>query len=249
MHTCSPRLGICPHSAHQAHGERTACGKRRQNPPHPPDVGLSRTRAPPTRQSQPSVAVRGAVLSGGLGGSSGQHPDWTALRPGSPSALCRGPHHRRETQATITNPTNFSPNLSQRRIPPGPRGFDDRGLMGSHRKAHKKRHRVKTGSLWEGNKSPATHDTAQLPDQSACGQQRDSPTDRRGPVLRSDDLSPHSRGDSAGGVKQRPLRWGRACIPRPLRWGRACIPRAPVSSQRPCKRGAGGSEAERDRRC
>lgn len=78
---------------------------------------------------------------------------WAAPRPGSPSALCRGPHHRHETQATITNPTNFSPNLSQRRISPGPRGFDDRGLMGSHRKAHKKRHRVKTGSLWEGNRA------------------------------------------------------------------------------------------------
>ena len=47
------------------------------------------------------------------------------------------------------------------------------------------------------------------------------------------------RGDFAGGVKLRPLRWGGPSIPRG----------GPASSQGPYKREAGGSEAEGDGRC
>lgn len=185
MHTCSPSLGICPHFAHQDHGEHTACGKWRQNPPHPPGVGLGRTGAPPTRQSQPSVAVQGAVLLGGLGGSSGQHPDQEA-------PLLHAEDHTMDARLRppITNPTDFSPSLSQRQTPPVPGGFDDHGLMESHRKAHKKRHRLKTGSLWNCNKIPATHNVVQMQDQRAHGQQKNGPKDSHGPVPRSDDMSP-----------------------------------------------------------
>ena len=43
--------------------------------PLTPKRGPGQNKGPPTRQSQPSAAVQGAVLTGSLGGSSGQHPD------------------------------------------------------------------------------------------------------------------------------------------------------------------------------
>lgn len=92
----------------------TACGKRRQNPSSPPRC-WPENKGPSTRQSQPSVAVR-AVLSGALGAAlgtqTGQHSDQKppALCRATPQARDSGHHHQ---------PTNFSPNLSQRRIPQG----------------------------------------------------------------------------------------------------------------------------------
>ena len=142
MHTCSPSLGVCPHCAHQAHGEHTPCGKWCQSPPHPKTWAWAEQG--PSHQAVPAQCC--CAGSCAVGEPWGQL--WAAPRPGSPSALCRGPHHGHKTQATITNPTNFSPNLSQRQIAPVPGGFDHHGLMGSHREAHKKRHRLKTGTLW-----------------------------------------------------------------------------------------------------
>jgi len=107
-----------------------------------PKRGPGRTRALPPGSPSPVLLRRELCCRGALGAALG------SIQTGSPSAPCRGPHHGRETQATITNPTNFSPNLSQRRIPPVPGGFDHHGLMGSQREAHKKRHKLKTGSLW-----------------------------------------------------------------------------------------------------
>ena len=108
--------------------------------PEPPNVGLGRTRALPPGSPSPVLLHRELCCRGALGAALG------SIQTGSPSAPCRGPHHRHETQATITDPTNFSPNLSQRRIPPVPGGFDHHGLMGSQREAHKKRHKLRTGS-------------------------------------------------------------------------------------------------------
>lgn len=196
MHTCSPSLGICPHSAHQAHAEHTACGKWRQNPPHPPGVGLGRTGAPPTRQSQPSVAVQTAVLLGGLGGSSGQHPDQEA-------PLLRAEDH---TTGRRLRPPSPTPPISLQVSPKDkhPQCLEVLMTMESHRKAHKKRHKLKTGSLWNCNKIPATHNVVQMQDQRAHGQQKNGPKDSHGPVPRSDDMSPVT----ADGILQKGLSRG-----------------------------------------
>lgn len=172
---------LCPPGPWGAHRLREMAPE----PPSPPRCGPGQNRGP-SHQAVP--AQRCCAGSCAVGGPWGQL--WAAPRPGSPSAPCRGPHHGRETQATITNPTDFSPSLSQRQTPPVPGGFDDHGLMESHRKAHKKRHRLKTGSLWNCNKIPATHNVVQMQDQRAHGQQKNGPKDSHGPVPRSDDMSP-----------------------------------------------------------
>ena len=120
---------LCPPGPCRAH----CLWEMAPEPPSPPRCGPGQNRGP-SHQAVP--AQRCCAESCAAGGAWGQLR--AAPRPGSPSAPCRGPHHRRETHATITNPTHFSPSLSQRQIPPVPGGFDAHGLMESHRKAHKR---------------------------------------------------------------------------------------------------------------
>lgn len=85
----------------------------------------------PSYQAVPACCCAGAVLSGGLGGSSGQHPDWAALRPGSPSGSVRATPP--DSRARLSFSPNFSPKSLPRRMPQGLEVLMIVG-SGSHRK-------------------------------------------------------------------------------------------------------------------
>lgn len=149
-----------------------------------PKCGSGQNKGPLTRQSQPSAAAQGAVLSGSLGGSSGQHPDRKPLcsvQRTTPQARDSGHHHR---------PHQFlSKSLSKTNTPSAWR-FRSSWAHGKPERGTQEETQVEDRKPVDGNKSPATHDAAQLPEPRARGQQKNSPKDSHGPALRSDDVLP-----------------------------------------------------------